>query len=141
VSEPAVGSDGSLYVQTRIHGLWALNPDGSPRWERPEVQPWSSAQGGVALAAGGILYAGGTDAFYAFDLSGTLLWRFVADTALDGDGFPLGRFPGSPAIGPDGTVYTFTSTHMYAFWASAPPEPNSPWPMWRHDAQRTGWAR
>jgi hypothetical protein len=141
VSEPAVGSDGSLYVQTRIHGLWALNPDGSPRWERPEVQPWSSAQGGVALAAGGIIYAGGTDAFYAFDLSGTLLWRFVADTALDGDGFPLGRFPGSPAIGPDGTVYTFTSTHMYAFWASAPPEPNSPWPMWRHDAQRTGWAR
>jgi outer membrane protein assembly factor BamB len=136
VTEPAIGPDGSLYVQTRMHGLWALNPDGSVRWERFEVQPRWSWLGAAALAASGILYAAGSDAFYAYDTSGTLRWRFAADSAGMSQ-----AFTGSPAIAPDGTVYTFTGTDLYAFWGPAPPEPNSPWPMWRHDAQRTGWAR
>lgn len=51
------------------------------------------------------------------------------------------RFLGAPAIGPDGTVYASTSTQVYAFYGPTGPDPNSPWPMWRHDAQRTGWAR
>jgi len=42
---------------------------------------------------------------------------------------------------PDGTVYTRASIHVYAFFGPAPPEPDFPWPIWRHDAERTGWAR
>ena len=65
-----------------------------------------------------------------------MLWTYTADSAGVAQ-----AFVGSPAIAPDGTVYTFTGTHVYAFWGARPPEPDSPWPMWRHDAQRTGWAR
>jgi hypothetical protein len=144
MTEPAVGPDGSLYVQNRLRGLQALNPDGSTRWYRSTPlgntgwveQPRWSWHGGVALAEGGILYVAGQGAFLAFDVEGTLLWQHAADSAGT-----VQAFIGSPAIASDGTVYTWTETHVYAFWASAPPEPNSPWPMWRHDAQRTGWAR
>lgn len=135
MTEPAVGADGTLYVQTRGFGLQARNPDGTVRWSRPGGPRWSW-HGGPALAQGGIVYAAGADRFFAYDTAGTLLWQFLADSA--GVNQP---FLGSPGIAPDGTVYSWTSTHLYAFWASAPPEPNSPWPMWRHDAQRTGWAR
>jgi len=143
MTEPAVGPDGTLYVQTRVWGLQAINPDGTTQWYRRTAlgntgwveQPTFSWHGGVALADGGILYAAGQGAFLAHDVEGTLLWQHVADSAGT-----VQAFLGSPAIAPDGTIYTWTETHVYAFWGNAPPEPNSPWPMWRHDAQRTGWA-
>jgi outer membrane protein assembly factor BamB len=145
MTEPAVGADATLYVQNRRYGLWALNPDGTTRWYRrtflPPSGPYAEEprwpwHGGPALAQGGVLYSAGIGAFFAHDTAGRLLWKYVADSA----GVPQ-PFMAAPAIAPDGTVYSWTSTHVYAFWASAPPEPNSPWPMWRHDAQRTGWAR
>jgi outer membrane protein assembly factor BamB len=143
--EPAVGPTGELYVQNRGWGLQAIRPDGTIRWYRrrfiPPQGPYSEEPrwtwyGGAALAAGGIIYAAGYDRFLAYDVEGTLLWEYLADSA----GVPQ-AFIGSPAIGPDGTVYTYTATDVYAFWGAGPPEPNSPWPMWRHDAQRTGWVR
>jgi outer membrane protein assembly factor BamB len=142
-AEPVVGHDGVLYVQNSW-GLLALNPDGATRWARCQLLPsgrcgeeqrWSW-YGGGALASGGSVYGAGWDRFFAYDTAGTLLWQYQSDSA----GVPQ-AFIGAPAIGPDGMVYTFTGTHVYAFWSSAPPEPGSPWPMWRHDAQRTGWAR
>jgi hypothetical protein len=145
MSEPAVGPDGVLYVQNRRWGLQAINPDGTTRWYRkrfiPPVGPSSEEPrwtwyGGAALAEGGVLYAAGYDRFLAYDVEGALQWEHLADSA----GVPQ-AFIGSPSIGPDGTVYTYTATHVYAFWGAGRPEPNSPWPMWRHDAQRTGWAR
>jgi outer membrane protein assembly factor BamB len=145
VNEPAVRPDGVLYVQNGRWGLHAINPDGTTRWYRRHdtslgYRWWESPRwtwyGGPALAQGGIIYGAGWDRFFAYDTAGTFLWRYMTDSA--GVAQP---FIGSPTIGPDGTVYTYTATHVYAFWASAPPEPTSPWPMWRHDAQRTGWAR
>jgi hypothetical protein len=136
VTEPAVGPDGMLYAQSRSWGLAAIRPDGSLAWTRFRVHPRWSWLGGSALAAGGILYAASENAFWAVSTAGDSLWAYAADSAGT-----VQAFLGSPAIAPDGTVYTWTETHVYAFWASAPPEPNSPWPMWRHDAQRTGWAR
>jgi hypothetical protein len=135
MTEPVVGPDGTLYVQTRGFGLQARNPDGTVRWSRGGGPRWEW-HGGPALAHGGIVYAAGADRFWAYDAAGTLLWQVLADSAGAHQAFLA-----SPAIAPDGTVYTWTETHLYAFWAAAPPEPNSPWPMWRHDAQRTGWAR
>jgi len=136
VTEPAVGPDGTLYSQSRQWGLAALRPDGSIAWTRFRVQPRWSWLGGAALAADGTVYAASENAFWAVSTAGDSLWAVGADSAGS-----VQAFLGSPAIAPDGTVYTWTSTHLYAFWASAPPEPNSPWPMWRHDAQRTGWVR
>jgi outer membrane protein assembly factor BamB len=142
--EPAVGPDGVLYVQNRRWGLQAINPDGSTRWYRRHTGPlgpfseeprWP-VYGGAALAQGGIIYGAGFDSFWAYDTNGTQLWRYVDDASGTAEGFS-----GAPAIGPDGTVYTYTGRRVYAFYGPSPPEPNSPWPMWRHDAQRTGWVR
>jgi outer membrane protein assembly factor BamB len=142
--EPVVLPDGVLYVQNSRWGLQVINPDGTGRWKKCTLlpnyhcaeEPYWNWYGGGALGEGGIFYGAGWDRFFAYDTVGTALWHYQADSA----GVPQ-PFIGAPAIGPDGTVYTFTSTHVYAFWASAPPEPDSPWPMWRHDAQRTGWVR
>jgi outer membrane protein assembly factor BamB len=143
VNEPAVGPDGVLHVQNGRWGLHAINSDGTTRWYRRHTSSigyrwWQAPRwtwyGGPALAEGGIIYGAGWDRFYAYDVAGNFLWQFLTDST--GVAQP---FIGSPAIGPDGTVYSYTATHVYAFWAPAPPEPDSPWPMWRHDAQRTGW--
>jgi outer membrane protein assembly factor BamB len=142
--EPAVGVDGVLYSQGGRWGVHAVNPDGTQRWYRRHYwgteglseQPRWPWYGGPALAQDGTIYAAGLHAFWAYSTAGDSLWTYEADSA----GVPQ-AFTGAPAIGPDGTVYTFTSTHIYAFFGPSPPEPDSPWPMWRHDAQRTGWAR
>ena len=89
------------------------------------------------MGEGGIIYCAGLDGFYAYDTSGQLRWSYQSTEG----GTQLVPFIGAPAIAPDGTVYTYTDTRVYAFWASHPPEPNSPWPMWGHDAQRTRVAR
>jgi len=144
VSEPAISADGVLFVQNSRWGLQAINPDGTTRWYRRRALPdgnwWEAPRwnwyGGPALAEGGIIYGASRQGVFAYDTAGIHRWDYVADSAGVAQ-----AFIGAPAIAPDGTVYTWTSTHVYAFWASGPPEPNSPWPMWRHDAQRTGWAR
>jgi outer membrane protein assembly factor BamB len=135
-TEPVLDAAGNLYFQNGYRGLRALRPDGSERWSLPIVAQRWSWLGGPALAHGGIIYAASTTGLYAVDTTGAILWRFSADSAGTSQ-----AFLGSPAIAPDGTIYTFTRSHVYALWGPAGPEPASPWPMWRHDAQRTGWAR
>lgn len=150
VSEPAIDPDGTLYVQIggSANGLWAFRPVNSERWRMPGIQPSRGWYGGPALAAGGVLYAAARDGFYALQLSptgATVRWRFPADTSQ------RLRFFGAPLIGRDGTVYSFTSTvvgqdptdasdELFAFWEDRPVETDSPWPMWRHDARRSGQA-
>ena len=135
VSEPAFDATGGLYVQTTGDGLLALDAaTGHERWRAGIRSRWAW-YGGPAVAQGGVVYAAAGGGFYAYDTSGVRLWE-----AHEGGATP-GPFTGAPAIAPDGTVYTYTDTCVYAFWASHPPEPNSPWPMWRHDAQRSGVAR
>jgi outer membrane protein assembly factor BamB len=149
-SEPAIGPDGTLHVQIAgsQNGVWAYNPVSVERWGFRGANPNRGWYGGPALAADGVLYAAGRDGFYALQIGATgatVRWRFPADTSQHL------KFYGAPLIGRDGTVYTFTSTvggtdpidatdELFAFWEDKPVEPNSPWPMWRHDARRSGQA-
>jgi outer membrane protein assembly factor BamB len=148
VSEPAIGANGVLYaVRMNPPGTIALDPINTPRWTREPQARWTW-YGGPALAAGGTLYIAGNDGFYALQLSdtgATVRWRYPPDPA---DSLV---FVGAPLIGPDGTVYTFTSCdfgresqpcsdELIAFWEDKPVDPDSPWPMWRHDARRSGQA-
>lgn len=139
VSEPVIDAAGGVYFQTSNYlGLIALDGvSGAQRWQAGPGRSRWSWYGGPALAQGGIIYSAGLDGFYAYDTSGVLRWRF--QTIEDSTDFV--PFTGAPAVGPDGTVYTWTDHYVYAFWGSHPPEPNSPWPMWRHDARRSGVAR
>jgi outer membrane protein assembly factor BamB len=146
VSEPAIGPDGTLYLGAQ--SLWALNPVTKTRWQfrKDPIVLSPSMYGGPALAAGGVLYTSTNYGFYAFNVSGSapsVRWRYPADTTQSL------AFAAAPLIGRDGTVYSYGSTlcdcgptadALFAFWEDAPAEPNSPWPMWRHDARRSGHA-
>jgi len=138
VTEPVIDAQGNVYVQTNADGLLALEPTaGAWRWRRLACRPRWTWHGGPALGEGGVIYCAALNGFYAYDTSGTLRWAYQT-TEGGTDTVP---FYGAPAIAPDGTVYSYSDSRLYGFWGSHPPEPNSPWAMWRHDAQRTGVAR
>jgi hypothetical protein len=137
VSEPVIDGNGRLFVQTQ-DGLVARDAlTGAQLWLRNAGRPRWGWYGGPALAQGGTIYCAALDGFYVYNTGGTLLWSYQTNEA----GANPVPFTGAPVIAPDGTVYTYTDTALYAFWGLYQPEPNSPWPMWRHDAQRTGRAR
>lgn len=147
VSEPAIGPDGTLYLQSRtVRGFAGVS---TPLWLFGGADfRYSVAPGGPALAQGGVLYAAGWTGLYALIVSAagaTLHWRYPPELSQSL------VFTGAPLIGRDGTVYSFTSTtagqdgmpstdELFAFWEDHLVEPNSPWPMWRHDARRSGQA-
>lgn len=148
ISEPAIAANGTLFVQrSNSPGIRAHNPVTTTLWVRQPESRWSWA-GGPALARGATLYVAAFDGFYALEVADTgasVRWRYPADPA---DSLV---FVGAPLIGPDGTVYTFTSCdfgrepnpcsdELIAFWEDKPVDPDSPWPMWRHDARRSGQA-
>jgi outer membrane protein assembly factor BamB len=148
ITEPAIAANGTLFVQrSNSPGTRAHNPVTATLWVRRPESRWSWA-GGPALAAGGTLYVAAFDGFYAFavaDTGASVRGRYPTDP---GDSLV---FVGAPLIGPDGTVYTFTSCdfgrdiepcsdELIAFWEDKPVDPDSPWPMWRHDARRSGQA-
>jgi outer membrane protein assembly factor BamB len=145
-SEPIVSPDGTFYV---VHpqniGIDAFRDISGPIWRQPGFRSWKPLYGGPALATGGVLYTSGIDAFYALQLGPTgvsVLWRYRPQP---NEGV---AFAAAPLIGQDGTVYSFTTCDasgpcdgmLFAFWEDKPVEPNSPWPMWRHDARRSGQA-
>lgn len=133
-TEPVVTPDGRLVLQDQF-GLVMRGSDGAELWRRPEAGVTFGWSGGPALAEGGIVYAATRDGFHAYDLDGNLRWNVRTEP---GDS---AWFAGAPAIGPDHTIYTWSGTTVYAIFGDGPPEPASPWPMWRRDAQRTGWVR
>ena len=61
--------------------------------------------------------------------AGTKLWEFETGGDVDS----------SPAIGSDGTVYVGSyDKKLYAFRTDSKGPAKSPWPMFGHNAQRTG---
>jgi outer membrane protein assembly factor BamB len=88
-----VGADGTIYVGSDDHNLYALNPDGT--------QKWTFATGGTvfsspAVGADGKIYVGSDDHnVYALNPDGTQKWKFATN----------GRVMSSPAVGADGTIY------------------------------------
>jgi outer membrane protein assembly factor BamB len=103
-SSPAVAADGTIYVGSDDHNLYAVNPDGS--------QKWKFATGGAvysspAVAADGTIYITSDDHnLYAIDPDGSQKWKFTVS------GFPLFS---SPAVATDGTIYAGSfDANLYA---------------------------
>ncbi len=88
---PALGADRTIH-----YGRAALNPDGTVQWEFSQPSRYT----GLAIASDSAICFGArmadTTALFALNPDGSVRWRHELE--------PYSWF-GSPAIGPDGTIY------------------------------------
>lgn len=116
-SSPAVWRDGSI-ILPRARWLHRFNPDGSPDWV---TQLTSASLGLVALADDGTAYvADERSTLFAVDRSGNLKWSFKSEESVNL----------SPVVGPDGTVYFATQSHVVALNPDGAVKWKAPVPKW-----------
>lgn len=90
---PAVAPDGRIYVGCFAGIFFAINPDGTEKWE---FQAGREIHSSAAIAADGTVYFGSRDwNFYALTPAGKVKWIFPTGAWVDS----------SPAIAADGTIY------------------------------------
>ncbi len=91
-AQPVIGEDGTIYVGSHDHHLYAITRDGTLRWRRDLHGPIYST---AALADGRVYVGSDANAFFAIDASsGEVIWHL--DTGDDADT--------GIAIAPDGTL-------------------------------------
>jgi outer membrane protein assembly factor BamB/subtilisin family serine protease len=103
-SSPAVATNGTVYFGSNDSFVYALNADGSLKWDRATGDIIDMAS--PALGADGTVYIGSNDGYlYALNGStGARKWPFAATTMISS----------APAIGSDGTIYFRDDNNLYA---------------------------
>ena len=92
-SSPAIGADGTIYVGSEDHNLYAINPNGTLKWSYT-TGDWIESS--PAIGADATIYVGSNDHnLYTIDPNGGLKWSYTTG----------GGIASSPAIGADGTIY------------------------------------
>lgn len=101
--QPVIAADGTLYISSTDHGLYAVSSNGTLKWD---YDTHSHVLGPPAIGADGTVYFGADDEYaYAVRSDGTLKWKFQAPDAVN-----------SPAaIGSNGTVYLAAYGLLFAF--------------------------
>ncbi len=99
-----MGADGTIYLECTDRKLYAINPNGTKKWEYLTAG-WSALPSAPALGPDGTIYLGTIDSkLIAINPDGTRKWEFVG----------TGQF-GMPAIGADATIYVGSSgARLYA---------------------------
>ncbi|OGL47752.1 MAG: hypothetical protein A2161_05110 [Candidatus Schekmanbacteria bacterium RBG_13_48_7] len=93
-SSPALGYDGTIYIGSIDHKLYAIDPRGFIKWEFETFGQID--RGSPAVASDGTIYIGSRDGnLYAINPDGSEKWHFTISSGLSG----------SAAIGKDGTIY------------------------------------
>jgi outer membrane protein assembly factor BamB len=120
VSSPAIGYDGSVYVGSTDHHLYALSRSGQLRWRYKT--------GGMIIASAAVgcddtIFVGSADGYlYALSSDGLLHYKYKTG----------GKIISSPAVGSDGVVYFGSDDgHVYALGRSprtAAPSSSAPVP-------------
>jgi outer membrane protein assembly factor BamB len=108
-SSPAISADGTIYLGGSNGYFYAINPDGSEKWQ------FACSGGGPvssspAVGVDGTIYVGsGGRLFYAINPDGTQKWTY--DVGSLSHAWP------SPTIGQDGRIYSSTTgtATIYAF--------------------------
>ncbi|MBI5000341.1 MAG: PQQ-like beta-propeller repeat protein [Euryarchaeota archaeon] len=109
-SSPAVDDDGTIYFVDNNYRLYALGPDGRPKWFASIKEfDWDrqfSCLSSPAVGADGTVYVGSPDGnLYAVNKQGSQKWKLRTGKAIYS----------SPAIGPGGTIYVCSSDdRLYA---------------------------
>jgi len=102
-STPVIDKDGILYLGSSQGGFYAVNSNGSIKWEFPTSQSINST---AALDQQGNVYFACADKyFYSLDSDGELRWKYLTNKQMD-------RI--NPTIGDDGTIYLLAD-NAYAF--------------------------
>jgi outer membrane protein assembly factor BamB len=103
-SSPTIGSDGTIYVGSWDHNLYAFKPNGMVKWI---FMTGGDIASSPTISNNGTLYIGSCDDnLYAINPDGTEKWRFTTGSALEHT---------SPAIGSDGTIYVGSDdNNLYA---------------------------
>lgn len=105
-SSPAIGADGTIYIGSHDGKLYAVNPDGTEKWQFDAGDPiyderWDVSKAimaSPATASDGTIYIYSSGNYlYAINPDGTENWRFPLKWQND--------FWSSPTIGSDGTIY------------------------------------
>ena len=105
---PAVGADGTIYIASTNDFIYAVNPDGTEKWNAM-YGSWTATA--IAIGDDGTVYLAAEDGFEGVFIAynpdnGTEKWRKVFTPGPDDD--PDTTFKinhGGPAIAPDGTIY------------------------------------
>jgi len=105
-SSPAVDKDGTVYIGAYDGNVYAINPNGSLKWQVPTGD---IVEASPAIGADGAIYCGSNDGkLYCIDAAtGNVRYAFVADGAIYG----------SPTISTDGFVYFGTSNTGSSLYA------------------------
>ena len=97
---PAIGADGTIYIQGATSALYAYDPQGNRLWKYVDFNSYpvgfEVGQRTPAIGLDGTLYVSADD-LYAVYPNGTRKWRFETEWCHS-----------SPAIGPDGTIYVMS---------------------------------
>jgi len=107
-SSPTIALDGTVYIGSYDHYLYAINPNGTLKWK---YQLSEAIRGSSAIGVDGTIYTGSIDGYlYALNPDGTLKWKY--ETAGD-------HISSSPAIDSDGIIYigsggTTVDNYIYA---------------------------
>ena len=93
IGGPTIGPNKTIYVGSKDGKLYALNPNGTQKWNYTTGAIYSSP----AIGSDGTIYIGskGDSKLYALNPNGTQKWNYTTGKYIYG----------SPAIGPDGTIY------------------------------------
>ena len=167
-SPPSIGADGTLYIGSDDHCLYALDPNGSLKWQ---YQTGGTIFASPSIGPDGTLYAGSDDHWlYALNPNGSLKWRYqtggtiFAPPSIGGDGtlyvgsddhwlYALnpngslkwryqtgGSICTSPSIGPDGTLYAASADgKVYAFGSVKTTAKSNIVRISGYDILKTGW--
>ncbi|MBS0633143.1 MAG: PQQ-like beta-propeller repeat protein [Verrucomicrobia bacterium] len=128
-SSPVLGADGTVYVGSNDGYFYALNPGGTLKWRTNIGRPVATTA--TVRADGSILFAADDNKLHALGADGTEQWSFAFGSTADSADC-------SPAVAPDGTIYAGSvDGFFYALRGGVAPLA-SYWPMFRHDARRTG---
>lgn len=116
---PAIGSDGTIYVQSYDDNLYAINPDGTQKWifDTGETSRYDGEDVSPVIGIDGTIYtiARGTNLF-ALSPDGAQKWAFAGGMESE-----------SPAVGADGTVYVVAVTQLSSSLYAINPDGTQNW--------------
>jgi len=99
-SSPAIGSDGTIYIGSNDHKIYALYPNGTKKWD---FATGSFVSSSPAIGSDGTIYVGSDEGnLYALNPNGTEKWVFDTGNMM---------MFSSPTIGSDGTIYVGSDNH------------------------------